>query len=251
LAKNQSGIPQVVVLIPLTLKGHRDCFEGILRYARVNGPWRLYRREGRPGEQRLLDMKRWGCSGIITSACSLPEAKTIAGTRVPVVVFEPSPDMQAPGHPLAKQSSLQVDSVATGEHAARFFLERHYKNFAYVGTVQDRYWSNERGEGFKKTIEASGATVSEYGGTTAKERNDWALEQPRMEAWLKSLPKPVALFAAMDGRARQVLDVCLDVGIAVPEDVAVLGVDDDPFICEATFPTLPQQHKPTTQEKTT
>ena len=44
MASDRSGIPQVVVLVPLTLKGHRDFFEGILRYARVNGPWRLYRR---------------------------------------------------------------------------------------------------------------------------------------------------------------------------------------------------------------
>lgn len=234
----RSGIPQVVVLIPLTLKGHRDCFEGILRYARVNGPWRLYRPEGRPGEQRLRDLKRWGCKGIITTSCALREAEAIAGARVPVVVFEPDPDTSAPDHPLAKYSCLRVDSRATGEHAARFFLERHYKNFAYVGEAHDLYWSRERGEGFREAVEAAGGTVSEYGVPSAKALRDWAIEQPRMEVWLKSLPKPVALFAAMDGRARKVLDACLDADIAVPEEVAVLGVDDDPLICEATFPTL-------------
>ncbi len=238
MTASRSGIPQVVVLIPLTLKGHRDCFEGILRYARVNGPWRLYRREGRPGEQRLRDLKQWGCKGIITTSCALREAEAIAGARVPVVVFEPDPDTRAAGHPLAKYSCLRVDSYATGECAARFFLERQYKHFAYVGTGRDRYWSRERGEGFRKLVESAGGTVLEYGDPTAKERRDWAIEQQRMEAWLKSLPKPVALFAAMDGRARQVLDACLDAEIAVPEAVAVLGVDDDPLICEATFPTL-------------
>ncbi len=238
MTASRSGIPQVVVLIPLTLKGHRDCFEGILRYARVNGPWRLYRREGRPGEQRLRDLKQWGCKGIITTSCALREAEAIAGARVPVVVFEPDPDTRAAGHPLAKYSCLRVDSYATGECAARFFLERQYKHFAYVGTGRDRYWSRERGEGFRKLVESAGGTVLEYGDPTAKERRDWAIEQQRMEAWLKSLPKPVALFAAMDGRARQVLDACLDAEIAVPEEVAVLGVDDDPLICEATFPTL-------------
>ena len=225
-------------MIPLALKGHRYYFQGILRYARVNGPWRLYRREGRPGEQRLLDMKRWGCSGIITAPCTLPEAQVIAGTRVPVIVFEPDPDMRAPGHPLAKYSCVRVDSHATGECAANFFLERGYQHFAYVGTDHDRYWSRERGEGFKNTVETAGRTVNEYTSPSAKERRDWAIEQPCMEDWLKSLPKPVALFAAMDGRARQVLDACLDAQITVPEEVAVLGVDDDPFICEATFPTL-------------
>ncbi|MBT3295135.1 MAG: XylR family transcriptional regulator [Verrucomicrobia bacterium] len=238
MTASRSGIPQVIVLVPLALKGHRDCFEGILRYARVNGPWRLYRREGRTGEQRLRDMKRWGCSGIITGACTLREARAIAGIRVPVVLYEPDPRMLVDGHPLSKYSCLRVDSFATGEHAARFFLDRHYERFAFVGGGQDMYWSRERGEGFRKTVEAAGGTVSEYRASTAEERHDWAIEQPRMEAWLKSLPKPVALFAAMDGRARQVLDACLDAGISVPEEVAVLGVDDDPLICEATFPTL-------------
>jgi LacI family transcriptional regulator len=238
MPSSRTAIPQVVVLIPLALRGHRDCFKGILRYARVNGPWRLYRREGRPGEQRLRDLKRWGCSGIITTSCSMREAKAIDDANVPVVVFEPDPDTRAPEHPLAKFSSLRVDSAATGELAALFFLDRHYKNFAYVGEAHDLYWSHERGEGFRKTVEAAGGTVHEYSRPPAKALRDWAIEQPSMEAWLKALPKPVALFTAMDGRARQVLDACLDVDIAVPEEVAVLGVDNDPLICDATFPTL-------------
>ena len=238
MPSNTSVIPKVVVLIPLALKGHRDCFAGILRYARVNGPWRLYRMEGRPGEQRLRDMKRWGCSGIITGACSALEAEAIAGTRVPVVVFEPDPKMLLSVHPLSRQTCLRVDSKATGERAARFFLEREYKRFAFVGDVHDIYWSQERGKGFRKTVEAAGGTFFEYRPQSAQALSDWAVEQTHMEAWLRSLPKPVALFAAMDGRARQVLDACMDAGIAVPHEVAVLGVDDDQFICEATIPSL-------------
>jgi len=238
MAANRSGIPQVVVLMPLALAGYRQLFEGILRYARTNGPWRLYRREGRPGEQRLRDMKRWGCSGIITAACTVREAQAIADIRVPVLVVEPDPDMLAPGHPLEKYSCSRTDSNAVGTLAASFFMDRHYRHFAFVGEAHDLYWSRERGESFRERVEAAGGTYSEYRAPTGEARRDWAVEQPRMEAWLKSLQKPVALFAAMDGRARQVLDACLDAGIAVPEEVAVLGCDDDPLICEATFPTL-------------
>jgi hypothetical protein len=66
-----------------------------------------------------------------------------------VVVVEPDPGMLEPGHPLAECSCLRVDSQATGELAARFFLERHYRHFAFVGEVHDLYWSRARGEGFK------------------------------------------------------------------------------------------------------
>ena len=232
------SIPQVAVQIPLTLKGHLDVFEGILQYMRLHGPWRLYRMEGRPGEQKLLDLKRWGCTGIITGPCTLEEATLIARTRVPVALFEPSPEMRKRSHPLANCANLIFDSYAAGQQAAHFFQERHYRNFAFVGEGHGLYWSKERGQGFKDTVEASGATCAIYPQLKKEEQHDWAIEQPRMQAWIKALPKPVAIFAAMDGRASQVLDACMAANVTVPDEVAVLGVDNDPHICEATFPTL-------------
>ncbi|MDD4101100.1 MAG: DNA-binding transcriptional regulator [Kiritimatiellae bacterium] len=238
MKKPSLSIPQVAVLIPLTLKGHLDVFNGILQYARLHGPWRLYRMEGRTGEQKLLDLKRWGCTGIIASQCSRAEAALIAKTRLPVVVSEPSPEMRAASHPFANKTCQLFDSRAIGRVAARFFLDRQYKNFAFVGDPHNIYWSKERGEAFKDAAEASGAVCAMYPAPPPRERHDWAIEQPRMQAWLKALPKPVALLAAMDGRARQVLDACMGAKISVPNDIAVLGVDDDPLICEATFPPL-------------
>jgi hypothetical protein len=74
-------------MIPLALKGHLDVFEGILDYVRLHGPWQLYRLEGRPGEQKLLDLKRWGCTGIIAGDCGPNEATptrpiALAGRRL-------------------------------------------------------------------------------------------------------------------------------------------------------------------------
>jgi hypothetical protein len=59
--------PQVALLMQMSLKGQADLLRGILLFVKLHGPWRLYRMEGRPGEQRLLDLKRWGCTGIITA----------------------------------------------------------------------------------------------------------------------------------------------------------------------------------------
>jgi len=236
--KRRVSIPQVAVQIPLTLKGHLDVFEGVLQYMRLHGPWRLYRMEGRPGEQKLRDIKRWGCTGIITGPCVLEEAKLIADTRIPVVLFEPSPEMRNPFHPLTDCSSMIVNSYSVGQKAAQFFLERRYRHFAFVGEGHGLYWSIERGQGFHDTVKDTGAECVMYPKLKAKEQRDWAIEQPRMQAWLKALPKPTALFVAMDGRASQVLDACMAANITVPDEISVLGVDDDPHICEATFPTL-------------
>ena len=59
-----------------------------------------------------------------------------------------------------------------------------------------------------------------------------------MERFLLKLPRPTAIFAAMDGRARHVVNLCADIGLRVPEDIAVLGVDNDPLLCESTVPPL-------------
>lgn len=238
MRKPKEGIPQVALLMPLVLKGQFDLLRGILQFVKLHGPWRLYRMEGRPGEQRLLDLKRWGCSGIITGACDTQEAKLIARAGVPVIVCEPSPPMRQPSHPLAKCTCTHLDSYACGKLAAEYYLNRHYSQFAFVGEAHDLYWSKERELGFRETVEKAGKTCHIYAQLSEAEKQDWAVEQPRMQAWLKALPKPIALFAAMDGRGRQVLDACMGTNITVPSQLAVLGVDNDELICEATFPTM-------------
>ncbi|MDD2455377.1 MAG: XylR family transcriptional regulator [Kiritimatiellae bacterium] len=234
----KSRIPQVAILLPLTLKGQRDSLRGILQYVKLHGPWRLYRMEGRPGEQRLLDLKRWGCTGIIAAQCDMQAARLIARVGVPVVVCEPTPPMREADHPFAKLSCTRFDSVACGRMAAEYFINRHYNNFAFVGEPHGLYWSRERGQRFRDTILKAGKSYHAYGELTKAEQRDWAVEQPRLQAWLKTLPKPVAVFAAMDGRGRQVLDACMGANLTVPDEVAVLGVDNDDLICDATFPTM-------------
>ena len=236
--KRKSSIFQVALLTQLSLKGQVDSLRGILQYTKLHGPWRLYRMEGRPGEQRLLDLKRWGCTGIITGACNMQEAKLISRIGVPIVVCEPTPAMRKPSHPLSKYSYTQFNSYACGELAANYFLERHYTRFAFVGEPHNLYWSAERAKGFRERVEKAGFKCHMYGRLTRDEKHDWAIEQNRMKRWLKSLPKPIALFAAMDGRGRQILDACMDAEITVPDEIAVLGVDNDELICEATFPTM-------------
>ena len=226
------------MLVPLVLKGHLDVFRGVLHYAKQHGPWRLYRMEDRPGENSLRDLKRWGCTGIVAGVCNREEAALIAAEGVPVVIVEPSPDMCDPAYPLATSPCSRVDSYAVGQLAARFFLERSYTHLAFVGDSHDLYWSHERGQGFRDEISAAGLSCAFYPPPTPKERRDWAIEQPRMQRWLQALPKPAAVFAAMDGRGRQVLDACIGAKVDVPNEVAVLGVDNDELICEATFPTL-------------
>jgi LacI family transcriptional regulator len=236
-----ASAPHVVILTSTIPKGLHEMLQGVLQYAQERGPWRIYQQENRRWMYRLQGLKQWGCTGIVAADHhSEEEARLIAGVGVPVVVLLQPHPMRRPSYPLFPHSCVLWDSAAVGRMAADYFIERRYTRFAFVGdTASETYWSKEREHGFRKTLRAAGHRICHaYGPCSARERRDWAAESPRMQAWLKALPKPVGLFAPNDRRGKQVLDACLDAGISVPDEVAVLGVDNDEWICEASVPTL-------------
>ncbi|MDX9794919.1 MAG: DNA-binding transcriptional regulator, partial [Kiritimatiellia bacterium] len=213
----------------------------VLAYAQEHGPWRIYQQESRRWMYELHDLKRWGCTGVIAADYhSVEEARQIAALKVPVVVLLQPHPMRQRGYPLFKWPCVVWNSTEMGRMAADYFVERHYTHFAFVGHIYgDSYWSINRERGFRAALRAHGHRQCHvYAPCTAAEQRDWAVERPRMEAWLRGLPKPVALFAPNDRRGKQVLDACLDAGVSVPDEVAVLGVDNDEWICEASVPTL-------------
>ena len=240
-ALRKNTIPHVVILTSTIVKGLHEMLQGVLHYAQEHGPWRIYQQEKRPWTYRLQDLKQWGCDGIIAADYhSVEEARLIAGAGVPVVVLLQPHPMRQRGYPLFRYPCVVWDSAAIGRMAADYFLERHYTQFAFVGdTYPETYWSVDRERSFRKALRAAGHRACQmYGACSAKEQRDWAVERPRMEAWLRALPKPIALFAPNDRRGKQVLDACLDAGVSVPDGVAVLSVDNDEWICEASVPTL-------------
>ena len=238
MQQSVGSTPKIALRFSLNLKGGRTVCRGILDYARRNGPWRCMLLEGRDNEQ-ILSIKRLGIDGIITHNLSRDDAKVIASSRTPVIVSEPWPDMLLdPDHPLSDAPYVKMDSYGVGKLAAEYYLKRGYKSFAYVGETLGMYWSADRCKGFTDTLKAAGFDCTVYNRFSARERRSWDAERPRMMRFLGELPKPTAIFAAMDGRARLVLDACAEAGIRVPEEIAVLGVDNDPILCESTIPPL-------------
>ncbi|MDA3925404.1 MAG: XylR family transcriptional regulator [Kiritimatiellae bacterium] len=238
MAKALTEIPQVALLFETNEQAHRDILSGVLRYVRNHGPWSLHVAEGRPGEQRLLTMKAREGSGIIGVIQNRAYAQAVLATKVPAVLIDPVNASQLPPGVLDLHSVMASDQRAVGEMAAEFFLERQYQEFAYVGEVQGINWSRDRGKAFAKAAKQAGYPCHTYGPLTARQKKDWGFEREKLRKWLMSLPKPCALFAAMDVRGRQVLDACLTAGIDVPREISILAVDNDELICEATTPPL-------------
>ncbi len=233
-------VPVVAILFSSALKGTRSVLRGILDYTERHEPWRIVFPEGRDGEQ-TFDLVNMPCDAIIANMLAGAEMRRIAALGVPTILCEPllSTQQMMSDLPLADIPIVRMDSRAVGTMAATYYLERGYRSFAYVGETLGMYWSAERRDGFIAALREAGHDAAVYDGPHgARERRRWDAERPRMMRFLSSLPHPTAVFAAMDGRARLVIDACTNAGLNVPEDIAVLGVDDDELICRSCVPTL-------------
>lgn len=219
------------------LWGARMSLMGVADWARRHADWRFAIQEHRIDEQSLAAQMR-GADGIIVSAPILAASPRSFPRDVPMIVTEPFPTGAASAPWLGGRAQVRVDSRRIGRVAAEYYLERRYESFAYVADTLELRWDVERRDGFRERLAEAGYGCAVYEGFTKRERSSWIAERPRMMEWLAALPKPTAVFAAMDGRARLVLDACAEAGIAVPVEIAVLGVDNDPMLCEIAHPRL-------------
>ena len=130
--------------------------------------------------------------------------------------------------------NITSDYFATGAKAADFFIKRRYRHFAFFG-YRNVVWSDERYMGYRRRLEDLGMEVSpSYQEQDISEL--WHYDAEPIRRWLDSLPKPVAIFACDDNQGTKLIEVCNVAGYKVPEDVAVLGVDNDETVCQMSFP---------------
>jgi LacI family transcriptional regulator len=228
-------IPKVMLMIESSREYGRQLLRGISKYASLHGPWNFYTGEpfyyGVSGDNKsILQLaKKWGVNGIIMRESA--EIKQIAKTGIPVVICTYTKE-KFPGF-----VSLVGDCEGAGKLAAEHLLGRGLKYFAYCG-LENVYWSDERGSSFAKYISDAGYQVQFYKQSFSKQKRSWELEQGVMTEWLKQLPKPVGLMTCTDDRSQNVVEACKAAGIHIPEEVAIVGVDNDEFICGLSNPPL-------------
>lgn len=231
---------KILVILPTSNYLHRQILEGILAYARENGPWQFHLVTGDDFEQGVQATARWGADGYIALVREHAQLKLLLDRKLPGVLLNPPSPLSGAGKAKPPRHTIFVnrDQEGVGKTAAEYFLDRGYSSFAFVGSAKPATWSMRRLEGFERRIEKAGGTLAVYDDPSEEEQRDFAKDAKRMKAWLTSLPAQTAVFCARDRRAQQVLGVCLDAGIAVPQTLAVLGSDNDALLCEATTPSL-------------
>lgn len=119
-----------------------------------------------------------------------------------------------------------------GAYAANFFINQNFSNYAFIG-MKDILWSTSRFEGYSEQIAASKKV-----NTHRYDVENFKNEIDSISKWLRSLPKPAALLACNDFMARQVTEICQMESIRIPEDISLLGVDNDEFVCNISSPTI-------------
>ena len=222
--------PRVAVLIETSNAYGRGLLEGIHRHLRENEPWTILLPEHGRGMPPLEMLARWKGDGIIARIETPAIAAAIKRLRRgrPLAVVDVSAGRLLDGVPY-----VETDDAAIARLAAEHFIERDFRHLAFLG--DDRFrWSDNRRDAFVAAARDRSAAVYEPRGRS----RDGAKEDEAIEAWLAALPKPIGLFACYDIRGRQAVEACRRAGLAVPDEVAVLGVDDDAVLCGLTSPPL-------------
>lgn len=229
-------LPKVALLVETARSFGRDFLSGIARYARHHGPWIFHITPG-DFEHHVPKMRQWGGSGIIARIPNHRVAKAILSANLPTIALGLTDEQMRGGGPLAHLSEVSSDAGHVAELAVEHFLERQLKHFAYVG-VEGRAWSRRRGAAFAWRLRSAGFQPRIYPLPKSGRDREWERELEILARWLRTLQLPIGLFACNDDRGRQVLEACRFAGLSVPDEVAVLGVDNDVVFCELADPPL-------------
>lgn len=209
----------------------RQILKGIARYAREHGPWTMYHEPGHMQDLLPEWLRHWRGEGIIARVRTGEIADALASAGIPIVdVLDDCP------HP--RIHAVRVDNGAIARLAVRHFVDRGFRHFGYCGIHGPR-WSRLRGDAMVECVSAAGHRCDVYQ-LPKRESPAWYAEaqRERLAHWIKSLPKPSGIMACNDLAGQRVLDACRRAGVAVPETVAVLGVDNDESLCEVSDPML-------------
>jgi LacI family transcriptional regulator len=225
------SIPRILILVETSRAYGRGVVEGIARYARENGPWSIQ------FEERGLDssppewLKEWQGEGIIVRTVNMKLERLLRATNLPLVELH--------GNPKIGVAQVRTDSITASRMIVEHFFSRGLRNFAHFA-YGEAWWIKPQRDAYCLVLKEKGYPCHVYqSGTSERHMPVWHERQrPRLIQWLHSLPRPIGIYSAGDLHAARLLDFCRELNIAVPEEMAIMGIGNDPVICESVFPTL-------------
>jgi LacI family transcriptional regulator len=223
--------PRVALVIETSRAYGRDLLMGIAKYLRIHDSWSVEFEEGDFTEELPDWFNRWQWDGVIARVKIPAIARRLSRLKIPVVDVYGS--LSGFGF-----STIRSDEITVGRLGAEHLIERGFRRFAFCG-FNGTDWSDIRQTGFEQRVAEAGFSCLSFQNPRqppAKGLPEYEEHGQRYELelkqWLQSLPKPLGLMTCNDSRGRQVLNCCRELNIAVPDDLAVIGVDRDEIFCE-------------------
>lgn len=217
---------RIAVFLGLSGAAGRRVARGVRAFAH-DRPWVFQFRT--PQTTDFASIADWRPHGVITEVWGGTDATIRAlARRVPVVETAGA---------LPELPGVAVDDEASGRMAARYFVSRGFRRFASVW-ANDEPYAVARHRAFREEIARLGHELHAFDAAELTRRLPWPKVEARLQAWVAKLPKPIALLADNDGQALRVLEAARQAGVHVPEQMAVLGVDDDELLCGLSQPSL-------------
>ena len=237
---NIKYVRKVILLIDSSRSFNRGLLGGISRYARLHGPWSIEMNFWNTYDIGLPQIERWQGEGIFAAGIySKESAKKILKSGLPAITVEDELRDLLPAHKKNSNgiATVRTDSQAAGRIAADYFLERGLRHFAFCG-VPNKTWSQQRKEGFCERIRQAKFKCNIYSEPRLKKDNVWEKERVALANWLRTLPKPAGLMTCNDERACELIEAAHLAGVAIPEEMAVIGADNDELLCNLSDPPL-------------
>jgi LacI family transcriptional regulator len=223
--------PHIALTVNKARMYGRGILQGVADYVELYGPWSIFLDAYATGALSRDWLRRWRGDGILAYAGDRQVIERLLRSGIPCVeIYGVVEDRRLP--------RVGCDDRAIGRLAALHLLERELRHFAYCGFAGIG-WAENRRLGFANAVADAGFSCACYYDLRDKRvPRVWEKAQQALAGWIASVPKPVGLMSATDLHAQQVLDACRRAGVAVPEEVAVVGVDNDDDLCRLCDPPL-------------
>lgn len=221
----------VALLVETSLASGRDILRGVASYVRTHEPWALYHEAHGLDDALPRWFHEWKGDGIIARVQDPAILDGVARMGIPTVdVLGLVPDSPFP--------LVHVDDIAIARLAAEHLLERGFRRFGYFG-IQGENWSERRREAFAERVEEAGCELSVCELPRMRRSGcSWEDIETTLTAWVRSLAKPCGIMVCSDQRGARLLEACRNAGVLVPDEVAVIGADDDEPLCDVCNPPL-------------
>lgn len=224
---------KILILTDFSSGFSRNLLRGIVRYSQEVNHLTFYRMplyyRMVHGDKGVVEWaKRWKADAIIAQLREL-DIELFRDLNIPIVVQNYKERMSG-------VCNLTGDYIGTGRLAADFFISRGSVNFAFYG-MKDTVWSRERRQGYGERLKEKNFMVHEHF-EPVRNSDTWDYNLDKLGKWLLSLPKPISIFACDDQFALQISETCKMVNLSIPDEIAILGVDNDELLCNISTPAL-------------